>query len=88
MSQAFLLPMLCGHFEPERRVRCGASSLPSRPSDGSGLLLRIVFQDALSEVMKVYPPMTLKVVCGRYDSNSTRAEQGIARRCGAVFGWP
>ena len=74
LGDAFRLPrkilrVLCWYFEHQRRVqfeRCVAESLPTITaiflgSTGSCLLLRMVLQDALSEVMEVYPSLKLKV---------------------------
>ena len=63
-----ILRWLCGYFEHQRRVQfegCVAEPLYTLTAvlpapKWSGLLLRIVLQDALSEVMKVYPPMKPK----------------------------
>ena len=52
------LRALCGYFEHQRRVQFEGFLLGS---NWSCLLLRMVLQDALSEVMKMYPPMKLKV---------------------------
>ena len=64
-----ILQVLCGYFEQERRVqfdRCAAEPLQTITAILSGskwscLLLRIVLQDALSEVTKIYPPLKLRV---------------------------
>ena len=64
-----ILRVPCGYFEHPRRVHfewCVAEPFQTITgillgSTWSCLLLRIVLQDALSEVMKVYPPMKLKV---------------------------
>ena len=61
--------MLCGYFEHERPVQfegCVAEPLQTITaflpgSNWSCLLLRIVLQDALSEVTKFYTPLKLKV---------------------------
>ena len=61
--------VLCGYFEHQWRVqceRCVAGLLLSITAIRTGskwscLLLRIVLQDAVNEVVKVYPPMLLKV---------------------------
>ena len=46
-----------------RQSHCKTSAiLPG--SRWSCLLLRIVLQDALSEVTKIYPPLKLRVFCG------------------------
>ena len=62
--------MLCGYFEHQRRVQFeGCFSEPLQTitaiipgSKWSCLLLRVVIQDALSEVMMVCPPMRLKLL--------------------------
>ena len=59
-----ILRVLCGYFEHQRRVQfegCAAESLRTITailpgSKWSCLLLRIVLQDALSEVTKIYHP--------------------------------
>ena len=64
-----MLLVLFGHFEHQRRVwfeECVAEPLQIITailpgSTWSCPLLRIVSQDAASEVMKVYPPLQLKV---------------------------
>ena len=45
-------------------------------------LLRIVLQDAFSEVMKVYPPFEAEGLRRRYHSLHGRARQGVDRYCG------
>ena len=63
------LRVLCGYFEHQRRVQFeGCVAEPLRTitailpgSQWSGLLLRIVLQDALSEVTRIYPPLKLRV---------------------------
>ena len=63
-----ILRELCGFFEHQRRVQfagCVAEPLYTLTAvlptpKWSCLLRRIVLQDALSEVMKVYPPMKPK----------------------------
>ena len=60
-----ILRVLCGYFEHQRRVQfegCAAEPLHSITailpgSKWSCLLLRIVLQDAYSEVTKIYPPL-------------------------------
>ena len=64
-----ILRVICGYFEHQRRVqfegcvgeqlRTIAATLPG--SKWTCLLLRIVLQDALSEVTKMYPPLKLRV---------------------------
>ena len=64
-----LLRVLCGYFDNQRRVKfegCVAEPLQTITailpgSKWSCLLLRILLQDAFSEVMKVYPPLKLTV---------------------------
>ena len=64
-----ILRVLCGHFEQQRRVQlegCVAEPLQTITailpgSKWSCLLLRVVLQDALSEVTKFYPPLKLSV---------------------------
>ena len=59
----------CGYFEHQRRVHfegCVAEPLQTITailpgSKWSCMLLRIVLQDSVSEVTKVYPPSKLKV---------------------------
>ena len=59
-----ILRVLCGYFEHQRRVQfegCVAEPLQTiaailRGSTWSCLLLRIVLQNAVSEVTKIYPP--------------------------------
>ena len=63
-----ILRVLCGYFEHQRRVQfqgCAAEPLTTITallpgSEWSCLLLRIVLQDALSEVMKIFPPLKLR----------------------------
>ena len=62
-----ILRVLCGYFEHQRRVQfVGCAAEPLRTitailpgSKRSCLLLRNVSQDALSEVLKIYPPLKL-----------------------------
>ena len=64
-----ILRVLCGYFEHQRRVQfegCVAEPLQTITailpgSKWSCLLLRIVLQDALSEVTKFDPPLMLRV---------------------------
>ena len=64
-----ILRVLCDYFEQQRRVQfegCAAEPLTTITailpgSKWSCLLLRIVLQDALSEVTKIYPPFKLRV---------------------------
>ena len=56
--------MFCGYFEHQRQVQFEDVSGPSLHlvrSKWSCLLLRIVLQDALSDVAKIYPPLKLRV---------------------------
>ena len=61
--------LLCGYVEYQRRVQfdgCVAEPLPTITailpgSKWSCLLFRVVLQDALSEVTKIYPPLKLRV---------------------------
>ena len=65
-----ILWVLCGYFKHQRRVQFeGCAAEPLRTitailphSKWSCLLLRIVLQDALSEVTKFYPPLKLRVL--------------------------
>ena len=67
-----ILQVLCGYFEHQRRFQfegCVAEPLQTITaflpgSKWSCLLLRIVLQDALSEVTKFHPPLKLKFFCG------------------------
>ena len=64
-----ILRVLCGYFERQRREKSeGCAAEPLRTitailpgSKWSCLLLRIVLQDALSEVIKNIPPLKLRV---------------------------
>ena len=64
-----ILRVLCGYFEHQTRVQlegCVAEPLQIATAIFPGpkwscLLLRIVLQDALSEVAKIYPPLKLTV---------------------------
>ena len=64
-----ILRVLCGYFEHQRRVQfkgCAADPLRTTTailpgSKWSCLLLRIVSQDALSEVTKIYPSLKWRV---------------------------
>ena len=56
-----MLRVLCGYVEQQGRVQfegCAAEPLPTK---WSCLLLHIVLQDGLNEVVKVYPPLKLRV---------------------------
>ena len=63
-----ILRVLCGYCEHQRRVQfegCAAEPLQTIPailpgSKWSCLLLRIVLQDALSEVTKFYPSLKMR----------------------------
>ena len=65
-----VLRVLCGYFEQPRRVQfegCAAEPLKTITailpgSKWSCFLLRIVLQDALSEVTEIYPPLKLCVL--------------------------
>ena len=67
--QRYLHNILCGYFEHRRRVQfegCAAEPLTTIAailpgSKWSCLLLRIVLQDALSEVTTIYPPLKSRV---------------------------
>ena len=67
--QRKIVRVLCGYSEHQRRVQfegCVAEQLQPIPaslpgSKWSSLLLRIVLQDALSEVTQIYPPLKLRV---------------------------
>ena len=64
-----ILRVLCGYFEHQRSVQLeGCAAEPLRTitailpgSKWSCLLLRIVLQDVLSEVLKIYPPLKLSL---------------------------
>ena len=64
-----ILRVLCGYFEHQRRVQfegCAAEPLTTITailpgSEWCCLLLRILLQDALSEVTKIYTPLKLTV---------------------------
>ena len=66
-----ILRVLCGYVEHQRRVQfegCAAEPLRTITAILPGskwffLLLRIVLHDALSEVMKFYPSLKLRVFC-------------------------
>ena len=65
------LRVLCGYFEHQRRVQfegfCGRAAHDHHGYFArvkwSCLLLRIVLQDALGEVTKIYPSLKLRVFC-------------------------
>ena len=65
-----ILRVVCGCFEHQRRVQFeGCAAEPLRTitsilpgSKWSCLLLRIVMQDALSEVTKIYRPLKLRLM--------------------------
>ena len=67
-----ILRVLCGYFEHQRRVQfegCAAEPLTTMTAILQGskwncLLLRILLQDALSEVTKFYTPSKLRVFLG------------------------
>ena len=64
-----MLRVLCSHFEHQRRVQfegCVAEPPTTIPailpgSKRSRMLLRIVLQDALGEVTKIYPSLKMRV---------------------------
>ena len=64
-----ILRVLCGHFEHQRRVQFEGGAAESLQtitaillwSKWSCVLLRTVLHDAQIEVMKVYPPLQMKV---------------------------
>ena len=51
---------MCGGTAPDHHGHLATATLPV--SKWSCLLLRIVLQDALSEVTKIYPPLKLRVL--------------------------
>ena len=67
-----ILRVLCVYFEHQRRVQFeGCAAEPLRTitaillrSKWSCLRLRMALQDALSEVIEIYPPLKLRVFCG------------------------
>ena len=67
-----ILRVLCGYFEHQRRVQfegCAADPLTTITAILPGSkcwysLLRIVLQDALSEVTKIYPSLKLRFFVG------------------------
>ena len=63
------------------RSRSRRSRLSSLGRSGA-VFSFIVLQDALSEVLKVCPPMKLKFFCGRNHSFDGRTEQRDGRHCG------
>ena len=79
-----ILRVLCGYFEHQRRVQfegCVAESLRTITailpgSKWSCLLLRIVLQNALSEVTKVYMLPKIEGICGRHPSTLDVEKQG------------
>ena len=64
-----ILRVLCGYIEHQRRVQfegCVAEPLQAITANLPGskwscLLLRVVLQDAPSEVTRIYPPLKLRV---------------------------
>ena len=58
-----ILRVLCGYFEHQRRLMCGRAAADHHDhlARVKVELLRIVLQDALSEVTKIYPPLKLIV---------------------------
>ena len=81
-----ILRVLCGYFEHERPVQfegCVAEPLQTITaflpgSKWSCSLLRIVLQDALSEVTKIYPPLKLKVFVDDITALLTGENRNIA----------
>ena len=76
LGDAFCFPrkilwVLCGYLEHQRRVQfegCGPEPLRTitaicHGQSGVACLLRIVLQDALSEVTKIHPPLKLRGFC-------------------------
>ena len=62
-----ILRVLCGYFEHQRRVQlegCGRAVTDhlGHPARSKWSCSRIVLQDALSEVVKIYPPLKLRVL--------------------------
>ena len=81
------LRVLCAFFEHQRRVQfegCVEEPLQTIPailpgSKWSCLLLRSVLQDALSEVLKIHPPLKLKVFVDDITAMATwRQVRGLA----------
>ena len=78
------------YFEHQRRVQfegCVAEPLQTITailpgSKWSCLLSRIVLQDALSEVMKVYPPMKLKVLWTNITALKEGRQKRVRTQCG------
>ena len=78
-----ILRVLRGYFEHQRRVQfegCAAEPLKTITavlpgSKWSCLLLRLVLQDALSEVTNFYPPLKLRVFVDDITALLTRKKQ-------------
>ena len=81
--------MLRGYFEEQRRVQvegCVAESLQTLPgSKWSCLLLRLVLQDALSEVAKIYPPLKLRVFVDDITALLRRSKRVVAEMATKVM---
>ena len=74
-----VLRVLCGYFAHQRRVQFEPSVTAILGSKWSCLFLRMVFQDALSEAMKVSPLLKLKVFfVDEYHSLVSRTTQKSA----------
>ena len=91
-----ILRVLCGYFEHQRRVQFeGCATEPLRTitvilpgSKWSCLLLRIVSQDALSEVTQIYPPLKLRVFVDDITAPFGGKEQGrveMAKKVMKIF---
>ena len=88
ISQVF-----CGYFEHQRRVRFeGCAAEPLRTitailpgSKWSCLLLRIVLQDALSEVMNIDPPLKLWVFVDDITALLTEKNREVAEMAKKVM---
>ena len=85
--------MLRGYFEEQRRVQvegCVAESLQTITailpgSKWSCLLLRLVLQDALSEVAKIYPPLKLRVFVDDITALLRRSKRVVAEMATKVM---
>ena len=74
-----VLRVLCGYFAHQRRVQFEPSVTAILGSKWSCLFLRMVFQDALSEAMKLSPLLKLKVFfVDEYHSLVSRTTQKSA----------
>ena len=88
-----ILRVLCGYFEHQRRVQfegCAAVSLRTITailpgSKWSCLLLRLVLQDALSEVAKIYPPLKLRVFVDHITALLRRNKKVVAEMATKVI---